>query len=45
MKHINEQQELRRISETHRDDVRGGSRKLRSEKLHNLQSSPNVITT
>jgi hypothetical protein len=35
---------LRRIFEPRRDRVTGGWRKLRNEELHELYSSPNVIT-
>jgi hypothetical protein len=34
---------LRRISQSKRDEVTGGWRKLRNEELHNLYSSPNII--
>jgi hypothetical protein len=34
---------LRRIFGLKRDEVKGDSRKLHSEKLHNLYSSPNII--
>jgi hypothetical protein len=35
---------IRRISEPERDKVIGGCRKLNNEELHNLYSSPNIIT-
>jgi hypothetical protein len=35
---------LRRIFGPERDEVAGGSRKLHNEELHNLYSSPNIIT-
>jgi hypothetical protein len=35
---------LRRIFGTKRDEVTGGRRKLHSEELHNLYSSPSIIT-
>jgi hypothetical protein len=34
---------LRRLFGTKRDEVVGGSRKLRNEELHDLYSSPNII--
>jgi hypothetical protein len=34
---------LRRISGPERDEVTGGWRKLHSEELHNLYSSPSII--
>jgi hypothetical protein len=34
---------LRRIFESRRDEVTGGWKKLHSEELHNLHSSPNAI--
>jgi hypothetical protein len=34
---------LRRIFGPKRDDVTGDSRKLHTEELHNLYSSPNII--
>jgi hypothetical protein len=34
---------LRRIFSPKRDEVTGESRKLHSEELHNLYSSPNII--
>jgi hypothetical protein len=34
---------LRRIFGPKRDEVTGGSRKLHSEELHNLYSSPSII--
>jgi hypothetical protein len=34
---------LRRIFEYERGEVRGGRRKVRSEKLHSLYSSANII--
>jgi hypothetical protein len=34
---------LRRIFGPKRDEVRGEWRKLHSEELHNLYSSPNII--
>jgi hypothetical protein len=34
---------LRRIFGTKRDEMRGGSRKLRNEELHELYSSPNTV--
>jgi hypothetical protein len=34
---------LRRIFGPKRDEVTGGWRKLHSEELHNLYSSPNII--
>jgi hypothetical protein len=34
---------LRRIFEPKRDEVMGGWRKLRNERIHNLYSSPNII--
>jgi hypothetical protein len=34
---------LRRIFGPTRDEVTGGWRKLRNEKLHNLHFSPNII--
>jgi hypothetical protein len=36
---------LRRICGPKRDEVKGGWRKLHSEQLHNLLSSPNIIKT
>jgi hypothetical protein len=36
---------LRRIFEPKRDEVTGGWRKLHSEELRNLYSSPNIIIT
>jgi hypothetical protein len=35
---------LREIFQPKRDEVMGGWRKLRNEELHNLYSSPNIIT-
>jgi hypothetical protein len=35
---------LRRIFGPRRDEVTGDWRKLRNEELHNLYSSPNIIT-
>jgi hypothetical protein len=35
---------LRRIFGPKRDEVTGGWRKLHNEELHNLYSSPNIIT-
>jgi hypothetical protein len=35
---------LRRIFGPKRDDVTGDWRKLHNEELHNLYSSPNIIT-
>jgi hypothetical protein len=35
---------LRRIFRQRRDEVTGDSRKLHNEELHNLYSSPNIIT-
>jgi hypothetical protein len=35
---------LRRIFGSKRDEVSGGWRKLHNEELHNLYSSPNIIT-
>jgi hypothetical protein len=34
-----------RIVRPKRDEVTGGWRKLHNEELHNLYSSPNIITT
>jgi hypothetical protein len=34
---------LRRIFGTKRDKVTGGCRKLHSEELHNVDSSPDII--
>jgi hypothetical protein len=34
---------LRRIFGPKRDEVTGGSKKLRNEELHNLYSSPSII--
>jgi hypothetical protein len=34
---------LRRIFGPRREEVAGGWRRLRSEELHNLYSSPNII--
>jgi hypothetical protein len=34
---------LRRVFGPKRDEVTGGWRKLHSEELHNLYSSPNII--
>jgi hypothetical protein len=39
-----EKRVLRRIFGPKRDEVTGGFRKLYIEKLHNLYSSPSVIT-
>jgi hypothetical protein len=36
---------LRRIFGVKRDEVRGGWRKLHNEELHNLYSSPSIIST
>jgi hypothetical protein len=36
---------LRKIFGTKRDEVMGGWRKLHSEELHNLYSSPSIIRT
>jgi hypothetical protein len=38
-----ENRELRRIFGPKRDEVTGGWRKLHSEELHNLYSSPSII--
>jgi hypothetical protein len=35
---------LKRIFKRKRDEVEGGWRKLQDEELHNLCSSPNIIT-
>jgi hypothetical protein len=35
---------LRRIFGTNRDEVTGGWRKLHNDELHNLYSSPSIIT-
>jgi hypothetical protein len=35
---------LRRIFGPRRDEVRGDWRKLHNEELHNLYSSPNIIS-
>jgi hypothetical protein len=34
---------MRRIFESKREEVTGGSRKLHNEELHNLYSSPSII--
>jgi hypothetical protein len=39
-----EKRALRRILGPKRDEVTGGWRKLRNEELHNLYSSPSIIT-
>jgi hypothetical protein len=39
-----ENRALRRIFGLKRDEVTGGWRKLHNEKLHNLYSSPNIIS-
>jgi hypothetical protein len=39
-----ENRELRRISGPKRDEMTRGSRKLHNEELHNLYSSPSIIT-
>jgi hypothetical protein len=35
---------IRRISGPEKDEVTGGWRKLHNEELHNLYSSPNIIS-
>jgi hypothetical protein len=35
---------LRRIYGPERDEMTGGFRKLHNEELHNLYSSPNIVT-
>jgi hypothetical protein len=40
---VSENRVLRRVFEPKRDDVIGGWRKVNSQKLHNLYSSPRII--
>jgi hypothetical protein len=40
---VSENRVVRRIFEPRRDEVTGEWRKLHSEELHNLYSSPNII--
>jgi hypothetical protein len=38
-----ESRALRKIFGPKREEIRGGKTKLHNEKLHDLQSSPNII--
>jgi hypothetical protein len=44
LRRVFENKVLRRIFRPKRDEVTGGWRKLHNEELHNLYSSPSIIT-
>jgi hypothetical protein len=41
---VSENRTPRRIFRSNRDEIVGGCRKLHNEELHNLYSSPNIVT-